>query len=689
MAKFHFFTDESKMSPQTDAQSYGQLPNQGGKQRYNLENKFTVATSAPVFAVTKSILLAVEDSADSDLLNIALLPVEGNYSAGFPVKFFIYRGVLKSSLIEGNGNIKEDDGTWGSNNILKLIKDLQDKINQDNNTSDVATSNSLGLQFGGLPEVTFLESILFDYTDDFHPLVIPKGCQIGLFSGGANLAGIQVVLDKVGSEASLQLLKSSTSVFEIDELVIPSGITEKEKLKLQFQNRSAKEEVLAYMDITAFYGACKNQSIRVTDLPNKDNFSTLFFNNDVVYVDIRDERGFSFNHFYKFNDTIEVGFYKNRRNIRFDETDYYEGWPILTLKNKSYRTRRKYFYLKLPILVGMPEVANVLTAFNKRVSVGSSRRSIRYALLNDVDLQGNTSLKTSEQVRLKNWEFDDDTLASNYFLLKIDRITNTDASQVLTPVWNSFFSLKMKHIFKLDDIADKEYRVKTYASVNAPLVTDKTSQEIFYPTIGIAADKYHITFFSFYRESAHRLYRKRDFQTTKAIDTGKFYNAVDTDKLDYQNSDQAVGFLYQIANNARIQDYELTQYAVTDAENQIQEAKFLSYLKTGELNLNDDFFENFDAITFTHQEYAQLLTAASVAISDTDFISTHPLFIRGKNNKKYRYNQFSLVETTVSLGVPKVVGNDVDNNYVVDLQEYPNDIQYNNEDITFISATIN
>ena len=687
---FHFFTGENSINTnQLPEMAFGALADQGATELYNLENKFSVLANAPVFAITKSLLIAVEDPNNPLLLNFALLPIESNYTAGFPIKFFIYKGILKSSLIDGIENVKEADSSWDSNNILKIIKELQDKINDDSGSDDTANASSLGIDFSSLPDNTLLESIFFDELDDFHPLIVPKGCQIGKFSGGTNLAGMEIILDKIGDEATLEILKSQNHIFQIQKLDL-TGLDNKEKLKLQFKNRLAKENVLAYIDITAFYGACENQGFRVSGVPNNTDYLNPFHNNRSVYIDIRDERGFSYNHFFKLRDTIDLGFYDGSSDDPvYNTIDYYQGWPILKLDSLSYNTSKEYFYLKLPILIGMPINANVITSFTKKVSVGKSKRNIRYKLLNEQDKNGEISLKESEPIRLKNWDFDDDTLGANYFMLKLDRIEKTDSKEVLSTIWNSFFSLNINPIFGLDNIEDGEFRVKTYSSINSPLVINNNGDEVFYPTAGIAVDKSHVTFFSYYTDSAHRNYRKRDFKPLKIIDTGKFNFVFDQETLNYQDLNQSVGFLYYLANNYKLSGHSIGQFSFSNSESQINNTKFLKFLKNSPLVISNSFFENFDAITLTHEEYNYLKSLnANELFNDQDFISQHPFFIKGSNNNSKEYQKFNWVSTNITLGVPKIEERTNANIYAINLKDYPEPVELDSEEIV-LSSTYN
>jgi len=691
MSKFHFFTGENSISnAQLAENGFGKLADIGSTERYNLENKFTVTANAPAFAMSKSLVLALEDALNPSLLNIALLPLDGNSMAGFPIKFIIYRGISKSQMISSGDIILEADGSWDNSNILKIIHDLQDKINTDNGTSDDPTSDSLGLQFNALPNDTFLESLFFDETDDFHPLIVPRGCQIGKFAGGTTLAGIELILDRVGSEATLSLLSAPDNIFEIEKLVIGGGLPEKEKLKLRFNNRLAKEEVLAYLDITAFYGSCLNQGFEIVGITSGSTaFLDNFINRDAVYIDIRDERGSSYNHFLRVSDNVNIGFYPSSGDPIFTSTDYYLDWPILKLDGQSYNTSDEYFFLKIPVSIGMPESAVILTAFNEKVSVGSGKDDVRFTLLNSQDRDGNIRLKESESIRLKNWSYSDNSLGSNHFLLKLDRITEVDRSQILSPIWNSYFSIKMKPIFDTTGIEEGEFRIKTYSPINAPLITSSSSDQVYYPTIGIAADKYHITFFSFYRDTAYNAFDGGLNFPLKMLDTGRFNYSFDSSELVYETSEQAVGFLYLLTQNDRVKDFQLSQYNFSDPENMLTDVKFVKYLKKGIANNADTFFRHFEAITLTHAEYDVLVNVENTPPTNDDYISDHPLYIRSKNVQSYNYEKFNLIENAITMGIVKIDGNDTTEEYRFDLTEYPEDIELDGEEIALTSVILN
>lgn len=682
---FHFFTEVNKLQIQTKENAYGYVHTNGNLEEFNIQNQFLVEQNAPAFSVTKSLVFYQEDQSNTDLLNVVLFPLESNFTAGFPIKFFVYRGILKSSLVNQDKTIKTTDASWTENNILNLIKKNQDKINEKTGATNEATETSLGLHFRIQDSNILLETILFDFTDNFHPLIVSHGCEVGKFAGGDTPIGIGIVQDRIGEEIDLGFLRTSKSIISCDNTPISNTLSEKEKKKQLFIRRNRKERILGYMDITAFYGACFNQEYEIEGGGiDKDAFLATFYNSNTVYIDIRDERGFSFNHFLNFDDTLPVGFHNSTNELVYEPINYYDGWPILQLKNKEYQGNKNEFYIKLPILIGMPEVANILTTYTKKVGVHNNGAK-KHTLLANQKVTGEVSLKESEPIKLENWS-NAKQLASNYFLLKVDRIENENKEEALQKIWNSFFSLKMKNVFATENIPEGEYRVKTYSSINAPIDVNSNLSGYYSPTIGIVADKHHISFFSFYDELVYEESQKQNLVRSSFIQTGKYNNAFSSEGLVYEG-DQAVGFLYQMVVN-KLRRFELSQYNLTDTDNGITNSKFLLPQAT---NVNDyqEFMDNFDCITLTHEEYQQLLAKVNETIDDADYIQEHAYYIKGTNNKWYPYEQFNMLETTITLGLPKIDELQDGASSVIRMAEHPTVVKVNDEEIVLTSATAN
>src|SRR5690554_4293343 len=108
----HFFVDHTNLSNPvlanlvTDA--FGPVEDANNTNRKQNEYRVTsfirTATTSKVFAICDGHLLIQPNSDDSSKINLILRP-SASY-APFKIKYFIYRGVNKSDLIDGN-NLKD------------------------------------------------------------------------------------------------------------------------------------------------------------------------------------------------------------------------------------------------------------------------------------------------------------------------------------------------------------------------------------------------------------------------------------------------------------------------------------------------------------------------------------------------------------------------------------------------------
>ena len=82
----------------------------------------------------------------------------------------------------------------------------------------------------------------------------------------------------------------------------------------------------------------------------------------------------------------------------------------------------------------------------------------KYTLLANQKVTGEVSLKESEPIKLENWS-NAKQLASNYFLLKVDRIENENKEVALQKIWNSIQNQSLRGFISHSSFhnAEKEY----------------------------------------------------------------------------------------------------------------------------------------------------------------------------------------------------------------------------------------
>src|SRR5262249_29426112 len=130
------------------------------------------STTPNAYAVCDGLVL-VQD-AGNDLVNLVLKPTQQPPFAFPKIKFFIYRGIQKSSLVNG-----VEVAPAANNDLTKSIWQSQQARNASAGTSDNPPTGALGLDISGIgsiDEVFFREDVSYQL-----PLV-RSGWSLGQFS---------------------------------------------------------------------------------------------------------------------------------------------------------------------------------------------------------------------------------------------------------------------------------------------------------------------------------------------------------------------------------------------------------------------------------------------------------------------------------------------------------------------------
>ena len=685
MSSIHFFTDKTKLSNQNLQDSFGVQLDIGNDEVYNLQNEFSILTNSPLYAITKSQIIFLEDSNDSNVLNVVLKPLS-SFTAGFPIKYFIYKGVDRNSILDSQGNILNNYSGWNSDNILKIVKDTQDKINNEFGTNDIANLESLGIHFSSLPNSTFLDSIFLDQTDEFHPLIVDGGCQIGKLLGGTNKIAIQVVFDVISADLKVSDVRNFQSKFLIEKVDFNLITNPLVLLEEKFKNRFKKEVILNYLDITSFYGSCRNQGFKIQGLTIDDTFLDKFYNKNVIYIDVRDSWGYSYNHFIENNDELKFGVFNANDEIVEENLNIYLDWPIIKVTNKAYLNNKKEFYISLPVNIGAPEQERFIVSFNSS-DISTEKRSFRKRntiLTEKIGFSG-VSLNFTERIRFQNWSYSDDKLGSCYFLTKVAEVKKN--SEFL---WDNVFSLKMKNIFSIPSSLG-EFFLKLYSPINSPILYDSNTGEVYLPNLGVVYDKEHVTFFSVKNDI---IYNQCPDLGVKSLVSGKFNPQIDLSLYDLGSvTNPNIGFINQIIGhfyeNEDYKNFEVRKFMFNNSEESDinDDLSFLGFCKN-DVEAKNPILESAETITLSHMEYSQIMNLIeSDSYTNQDYFIEHPVFIKGINIIETKYPSFSLNQIELSLGVAKIIAYQNDNAllYSIKIEDFPDEILVNNEKIEFTS----
>lgn len=351
--KIYFFTDCDNLSntKKYGAISSGDTDFQTGFDRYRITNVFAVEgtqetnsengtentnetnseTSTPhkAYAVCKGKILVQEDKDDASLVNIVLKP-EMHSSNNPAVKYFVYRGILKSSLYEDD-NVVKNNGNSVVSWIEKNIEEPDKRILGVELTDDVMYSNTAPI-----------DNAFYNPKGGFELLTVPAGWCIGTFAD--NNIGFEIWLDTIGFNPTFSMIRNHETIIAVEQL--PMNPTDGDISA----HKAQKEQILNYMDPAAYFGNLYDDRIFVRNTNSeasrdgieysfekvkKENLYTQiidkFLNKNVVYIDIRNEFNTSYNYFGNYGNVL-LKVLNNKNQPTPDDCYNCYGnsdWPII------------------------------------------------------------------------------------------------------------------------------------------------------------------------------------------------------------------------------------------------------------------------------------------------------------------------------------------------------------------------
>jgi hypothetical protein len=118
MADFFFFTDIDLLQSQPANKAYGPAGAVSGIEKFRVTSLHYSTGSPKAYAVCDGIVCVQQNTSNPLLVNLILKPNQNpdiNFST---IKYIIYKGILKSSLVDGSGNIVVDT----TNDLTESIK---------------------------------------------------------------------------------------------------------------------------------------------------------------------------------------------------------------------------------------------------------------------------------------------------------------------------------------------------------------------------------------------------------------------------------------------------------------------------------------------------------------------------------------------------------------------------------------
>ncbi|NVK64988.1 MAG: S8 family serine peptidase [Flavobacteriales bacterium] len=279
---------------------------------FNTTNLFTTAGALDplAYAVTAGVVFA-QDTVDGPAgpnatVNLILKPYDQGVIQGLKVKYFVYRGILKSELVANSTDLNiASVGTIDLvKNAVESYEELYKKVNAVASVppGEVVGIESLGLDLVGLPDGTPLSAGFFGRGDN-QPVPVKKGDTLGHFVGlsGSNNFGFDIILEDENLNPVFGDVRKKQNIITYTA----TGASTEAEL-------TARSQILGYLDPCAFYGMHGIGGIVKANLEGggtatveeyvagQENvyvklLSPYFFNRNTIYLDIRGVQGKTYN----------------------------------------------------------------------------------------------------------------------------------------------------------------------------------------------------------------------------------------------------------------------------------------------------------------------------------------------------------------------------------------------------------
>ena len=317
----HYFIEHTSLPVQTSAQGFGPVPG-SLTTKYNVTSKFQLAASAKAFACMAGTMIVQQSDVDATLVNVIIAPKEGLEVPFESVRYIVYRGLLKDSFFSGTA-IKPS-GTGSSELINRFWTEWND-------TSSSLTPTQLVFGYdSSLGGTTDIDKV-FDNTQNAKPIGVKEGEWIGNFTSSHEI-GFEIVLFHNHFTMTLEGLRAGSYTVDVTGL---SGFDEKTK----------REEILAFIDPPALFGLHYDIGVNASTYSGTTKSTVLkkgttlytdlidvFDTSNRVYLDIRSEKGYSYNFYDNYKDissnNIKIG---NSDTIPVAAVYENSNWPIAVI----------------------------------------------------------------------------------------------------------------------------------------------------------------------------------------------------------------------------------------------------------------------------------------------------------------------------------------------------------------------
>lgn len=605
---FHFFTEPAKLQNQTNGQAFGPID----ENNYRLGNMFSanLSETPKAFAVTNGSVL-VQQIGSTDKYSLILKPSE-QPDLGLPkIDFIIYKGIKKDSLVNGE-KVADASLDTSKDHMIRNIHDSlslwYEEIGGVPPNLEPRADTSLGLIYNSTntnaqyqKQDTDLLNDVFFIDNDINLPFVTAGNHIGDFDATDDF-GIIIIFEKIGFQPTFSLARELNSEITFTALATTASNAD------VFERKHKKEQVLAFLDSAAFFGAFSNLGLQVF---NGSDFTertvdalyteviSKHFNRNKVYLDIRNEYDDSFNYYENYNNTLRWSLNNTDTLIDVEYNRNHE-WPILIIdenefniaagENKTIRISLPNSDNEFPLIylkrayredLGLQNLPQTIDKFLTPITIAN------VTLANYVRLNQNLIIP-----QLNNQIF------SNYFQIKYikrAKVDDDDGSGTDTNNPTSGYALhKRVYLDNLFPVFDMHIpfentnftNLRVYhdiSHIDKLLVKDITQANIvgnytlrdYTSSIGVAKDPNYITFISFPFSYNNNVNLNNDVLPLSTmemannnpflIELNSLISSVDLVRSQFTHNGQTVGFLKFINNETSADsNFTPTSYSFND-----------------------------------------------------------------------------------------------------------------------------
>lgn len=357
MGKMHFFTNPDLLNIQSSIQAFGAKSSEtnGGVQYdvFNTSSIHSATVDAEAIAPMNGIVCFQEDINDNNLINVIICPSENTHLVNKIIKFIIYKGILKSSIVQSSGILMP----IGTNTFIDRIWDAQNNFNEK---LDIALGQSVGTTTTE-PNSDSLGLSLKKYTSTPLPIEHIEDTEYIdiLFSNNAKNVSLPIVVsgDIIGKfqkdTFSVSIVKISNSVTcsyvrkSDSKILIPSIIGVSTNAEI-FEHWHNKRECLSFFDYCCFLSISSESSVfsndsnGISDKHEGNNVyqnllkgsSNFFFNRNKLFIEIYNEYDEHLSYYDNYTSEIKLDL---DNSGTYSIIDFYRsGWPILEIDNTEF-----------------------------------------------------------------------------------------------------------------------------------------------------------------------------------------------------------------------------------------------------------------------------------------------------------------------------------------------------------------